>query len=114
MGTIIDFCNAWGNVASVAGLLIAVIGFGLTIWGVLSAKSSAEQAKIAALQAKEKILRQGTLTDFSSAIGIMEEIIRMHRRKEWEFVLERHTELEKILVELRNGSIGLTEEQQAI
>src|SRR6266542_1433868 len=107
-----DFVNSWGNFASVTGLLISLIGFCVTIWGVLRVKKSAELAATAAKQAKEKILKQGTLTNFSSAIAIMEEIIRLHRKKEWDIALDRHSELRRILVELKDGGGGITMDQQ--
>jgi hypothetical protein len=44
----------------------------------------------------------------------MEEIVRLQRKKEWEFVLDRHSELGRILVELKDGSGGLTPEQQTV
>ena len=112
--TISDLCNSWGSFASVAGLLISLLGFGITIWGVRRAKKAAEQAADAARQAKAKILTQGTLANFSSAIAVMEEIVRLQRKKEWEFVLDRHSELGRILVELKDGSGGLTPEQQTV
>ena len=50
--TVSDFCNSWGNFASVAGLLISLLGFGITIWGILRVKKAAEQAADAARQEK--------------------------------------------------------------
>ncbi|HEY4832014.1 MAG TPA: hypothetical protein VIH61_05580 [Waddliaceae bacterium] len=44
-------------------------------------------------QAKAKILKQGTLVNFSSAVSVMEEIIRLQRKKNWDYVLDRHSEL---------------------
>jgi hypothetical protein len=107
-----DFCNSWGNFASVAGLLVSVLGFWFTIWGVLRAKRAAEQAADAARQAKAKILKQGSLLNFSAAISVMDEIIRLQRKKDWDSALGRHSELRRILVELKEGSDGLTTEQK--
>ena len=106
-----DFCNSWGNVASVSGLALSLIGFGFTIWIALRAKTAAEQASLAAQQAKAKILRQGTLFNFSSALAAMEELVRLNRSKEWESMLDRHSEIGTVLVELKDGSEGLSEEQ---
>ena len=109
-----EFCTHWGNFASVAGLLVSLLGFWLTIWGVAKAKGAAERAADAAKQAKEKILKQGTLANFSSAIAVIEEIVRLHRKKEWEVALDRHSELRRILVELKGDGGGLTTEQQTV
>jgi len=114
MKIINDFCNSWGNVASVAGLLISLIGFIITIFVSLRAKRAAELASLAAEQAKAKILKQGTLFNFSSALAVMEDLVRLNRDKDWESILDRHSELGRILVELKDGSEGLSEEQLAI
>jgi hypothetical protein len=109
-----DFCDLWANRATVAGLLLSVFGFGFTIWGILRTKKAAERAVEAANQTKEKILKQGTLANFSSAIAMMEEIIRVQRKKEWGVSLDRYSELRRVLVELRDGSGGLTQEHQIV
>lgn len=107
-----DFCTAWGDTASVAGFILSAIGFGLTIWAALRAKAAAEQAAQAAVQAKAKILKQGTLFNFSSALAVMEELVRLNRDKEWQTTLDRHSKLDRILVELNSGSEGLSEAQR--
>lgn len=109
-----DFCNTWGNVSSVVGLVISVLGFGLTIWAVLRAKGAAEQAADAADQAKIKIQKLGTVANFSSAIAAMEDIMRLHRQKDWAGALDRQFELRRILVELKDGGGGLTLDQQTV
>lgn len=59
-------------------------------------------------------MSQGTLAHFSSAIAVMEEIIRLQRKKEWENALDRHSELRRLLIELKDGSVGLSSEQSII
>jgi hypothetical protein len=108
-----DFCNSWGNFASVAGLLLSLVGFLITITVSLRAKRAAEQATLAAEQAKAKILKQGTLFNFSSALAVMDDLVRLNREKDWESMLDRHSQLGRILVELKDGSEGLSEEQIA-
>jgi hypothetical protein len=102
-----DFCDSWGNVASVLGLFVFLIGFWFAIRGITTAKRAAQQAEVAAKQAKDRVLSQGTLAHFSSAIAVMEEIIRLHRKKEWENALDRHSELRRLLVELKDGGVGV-------
>jgi hypothetical protein len=109
-----DFCDSWGNVASVLGLLVSLFGFWFAIRGITSAKRAAQQAEAAARQAKDKVLSQGTLAHFSSAIAVMEETIRLQRKKEWANALDRHSELRRLLVELKDGWSGITTEQATI
>jgi Na+-translocating ferredoxin:NAD+ oxidoreductase RnfG subunit len=72
---IVDACGPWGSFASVLGLLVSVVGFIITIKSVVTAKKASQQAERAARQATEKVLRQGTLANFSSSIEVMEQII---------------------------------------
>lgn len=106
-----EFCDSWGNVASVLGLFVSLVGFWFAIKGITTAKRAAQQAEAAAKQAKDRVLSQGTLAHFSSAIAVMEEIIRLQRKKEWENALDRHSELRRLLVELKDGGVGITPEQ---
>jgi hypothetical protein len=109
-----NFCDSYGNIASVSGLLVSLVGFWITILSVVTAKQAAQNAETAARQAKEKVFKQGTLANFSSAIAVMEELIRLQRKKEWSNSLDRHSELRRILVELKDGGSCLTSEQQTI
>jgi len=109
-----EFCDLWGNVASVLGLLVSLIGFWLAIKGITTAKRAAQQAELAAKQAKDRVLSQGTLAHFSSAIAVMEEIIRLQRKKEWGNALDRHSELRRLLVELKDGGVGISPNQAII
>ena len=107
-----EFCKSWGDSASVLGLFISLIGFGITIVGVLRAKRAADLAKEAANRATEKILKQGTLYNFSSAIALMENMLSYYRSKDWANAIARQSELRRILVELKDGGGGITDEQQ--
>ena len=109
---IVDACGPWGSFASVLGLLVSVVGFIITIKSVFTAKKASQQAERAAKQATEKLLRQGTLANFSSSIEVMEQIILLHRKKEWESALEHHSRLRRLLVELKGAAVGFTGEQQ--
>jgi hypothetical protein len=95
-------------------LLVSLFGFWFAIRGITSAKRAAQQAEAAAKQAKDKVLSQGTLAHFSSAIAVMEETIRLQRKKEWANALDRHSELRRLLVELKDGWSGITNEQATI
>lgn len=108
-----DFCKSWGDFASVTGLLLSTVGFVITIWGVSRAKRAAEQAREAADEAKVKILKQGTLYNFSSAIALMENMLGFYRKKDWSNAIARQSELRRILVELKDGGGGISVEQQA-
>lgn len=112
--TILDFCAPVGNFASVAGLLVSVLGFCFTIWAVMTAKAAARRAECAAIAARDNILKSGAIAKFSCAISLMEEIKRLQRRTEWGVLLDRYAELRRVLIELQSEAVGLAEEQQGL
>lgn len=64
----------WGDVASVAGVLISLVGFVVTIMSVVASTKAAQRAEDAALEVRDKFLRTDTIMELSGAIAIMEEI----------------------------------------
>ena len=109
-----NVCSPLGNFASVAGLLVSLVGFYLTIKNVTTAKRAARSAELAANSAKQSILRSGAIAKFSGAIGLMEDIKRLQRKKDWSTVLDRCAELRRVLVELQNEATELAESERAI
>jgi hypothetical protein len=110
--TLIDPANPWGNLASILGLIVSVIGFIITIRSITTAKKAAEQASAAAEQAKAKVLLQGALGSFSSAIEVMEDIKRLLRKGDWEIAIERHSHLRRLLVDLKSASPGINDKEK--
>ena len=68
-----------GDLASIAGLVIALVGFAITIWNVLASKKAAQRAEQAALDARRAIGFFDAVTELSAAISVLEEIRRLHR-----------------------------------
>lgn len=93
-----------GDLASIAGVAISVIGFLITIWNVRRSKSAAERAETAANDARRMIREYEALSDLSAAIAIMEEIKRLHRLGHIEPLLDRYAALRKVLTEVRKMS----------
>ncbi len=91
----------WGDLASVIGLFVSVFGFGLTIVAVRKAKDAARQASEAANATKRSIMAANALVSFGSAMSIMEEIRRLHRRGAWEILPDRYAALKSALISLR-------------
>ena len=103
-----------GNLASVAGLLVSLVGFYFTIRSVKTARQAARDAEVAAKQAKESILSSGAVAKFSVAIGLMEDIKSFQREKKWEILLDRYAQLRRLTIELQNEAVGLTEQDRTI
>jgi hypothetical protein len=66
------FGKHWGDLASVLSLFIAA-------WAAVKAKTAAAQARSAVKQVKERISSLDTVAEISTAITIMQEIMRLQR-----------------------------------
>lgn len=93
-----------GDLASLAGVAISIVGFLVTVWNVRRSKSAAERAELAANEARRMIRGYEALSDFSAAIAIMEEIKRFHRIGQIDPLLDRYAALRKVLIEVRKMS----------
>src|SRR4051812_47034786 len=102
-----------GSWASIAGVLLAVIGFGATLYGVFKSKSAAERAEAATAQTRDTILVLNAVDDFSTAVAAFEEIKRLHRANAWVILPDRYSELRKRLVSLRATYSHLSQENRA-
>lgn len=98
-----------GDLASVSGVAISIVGFLVTVWNVRRSKSAAERAEGAANDARRMIRDYETLADFSAAIAIMEEIKRLHRVGQADPLLDRYAALRKVLTEVRKMSPSVNE-----
>jgi hypothetical protein len=109
--------NHLGDVASIAGVLISIIGFLVTLIQLTRSRRAAEAAKIAAVTTRQSLAYIGAISDFASAIEILEEIKRYHRSGMIQPLPDRYMALRKILVTARAGHgdmPGLTTDQLTI
>ncbi len=103
-----------GDLASLAGVAISIIGFIVTVWNVRRSKSAAERAEAAADAARQAMRSYQTLSDFSAAVAMMEEIRRLHRVEQpnlYQF-LERYSAARTALIGVRKLSPALSDGMQ--
>jgi hypothetical protein len=101
--------NHIANLASIAGVVISITGFVVTVWNVRRSKSAAERAEAAADQTRRMIRGYETVSEFSAAIAIMEEIKRLHRVGQVDMLLDRYATLRKVLIGVRKLSPSISE-----
>lgn len=99
-----SWASTWGDLASVSGVLLALIGFAATLWGVLKAKSAAESASAAAQSTRTTLLLIDTVADLSSALAMMEEVKRLHRAAAWAVLPDRYSALRRQLIRIRSSN----------
>jgi hypothetical protein len=113
-GTLLEWIgsNRIGDLASILGIIIALVGFAVTVTNVIKSKNAARRAEEAARTVRETIRLLDTVIDFSTAISLLEEIKRLHRTRQWALVPDRCATIRKLLVTLRASYDGLSDHQQ--
>jgi hypothetical protein len=104
--------NRVGDLASVAGVAISLIGFTVTVIGVARSKNAAQKAEQAANSARETVRLMDTVVDFTAAVTALDEIKRLHRTSNWVLLLDRYSTIRRLLVIARTNNSRLTSSQQ--
>ena len=109
------FDKHWGDLASVVGLVVSVVGFWYAIWLARQARNAAEQARDAAEAARDRIFSLDTIKDLTAAKMSLNEIIRLQRLSArnvpWDIVLERYGSSRDSLVRCAE-SLGVPDAQR--
>ena len=103
-----------GDLASITGLLVALIGFTATIWAALRSKTAAEAAAEAARQAREQVSNVHSTTSLASVISRMEALKVLHRAGRMHQMPERYSTLAADLMAIRSRNRSLAAHERAI
>lgn len=106
------WATQWSDVINLAGLALTLIGFAITIFGVWRSKGAAEQARDAAMAARETIAHYDVVADLSSAMAIMDEIKRHQRHGAWTVLPDRYATLRRRLVAIKGSQADLSDTQR--
>jgi DNA-binding NarL/FixJ family response regulator len=115
-----DVMVAWieqtgaGDIASIFGLLVALVGFAITIRNVRASRAAAVRAEEAANEARRAIRFFDVVAEISTAIAAMEEIRRLHRDAAWPILLDRYNMLRKSLISIGRSGVALSDDQQTL
>lgn len=108
-----NLASTWSDVF---GLFIAIVGFTATLYGVFRSKRAALLAQEAAQSARDSIRLFDAITNFSTAISILEEIRRTHRQNDptgFAALPDRYAAIRKHLILLRASPMALDDDQHA-
>lgn len=106
------FSGITPDIANYIGLLLTIIGFGITWWQVIESRKASVKAMEGVQKVRKDIKRIDTVNDLSTAIAVIEEIQRHQRDDNWYLVTERYSGLRKTLVSIKVSYPELTIEQQ--
>lgn len=106
--------NKLGDVINLAGLVLGVVGFGITFFQLWRTKKAAIAARRAAEATKTRLRSLDAALEVSSSIDKLEEIKRHHRGNNWAILPDQYSSLRRKLSRTRKLCEGLADEQQAV
>ena len=106
------WASEWGNLASVAGLFLGLLGFGFTIFGVWRSKNAAQAAQAAATKALNAVSTYDAVTDLASAMATMDEVKRHQRQGAWHVLPDRYSHLRQRLISIKGAGVPLNDQQR--
>lgn len=105
------FADTWAGMADVVGVLIAIVGFSLTVWSAWRAKTASEQARSMVEKLREESRRMNFVAECAAAIGVMNQLKVFHREHAFVALLSHYPLLREKLVSLKSFP-ELTEHQK--
>ncbi len=94
----------YGNIESVVGLIIAIVGFRLTIRDVRRAERAAEEAREAARQAVAEARARMTTDDIMTVLQVLRELESDGSARRWSRVRYRASDAKHRLLALLGGA----------
>jgi hypothetical protein len=105
----------WRDWVNLSRFAITVVGFLVSVVLILKAKTAAESARTAAVEARDGLRRFHMIGDFASAITMMEEVKRLHRVGILQTIAvlpDRYASLRKCLTGAVHAKRTLTDSQR--
>lgn len=107
-----------GDLASIIGLAVALVGFVLTFWAAWRSRTAAEAAAEAAERARAHMLTFHSTASLASVISRLEGLKALHRNArseaQWQDMPERYSALRAELRQIRARYPSLDPDQRVI
>ncbi len=87
----------WGDVATVIGIIVSLVGLGWAIKEAHGAKSASQAAQVAAYETRDQVARHLQAVDLQRAIGLIERIKTLHDSESWEAARQHYQTLRRML-----------------
>ena len=89
--------TTWGDVATVIGIVVSLVGLGWAIKEAHGARSASEAATVAANETKDRIAHHLQAVELQRAIGLIDRIKTLHDNDRWEASKEHYQTLRAML-----------------
>lgn len=92
-----------------AGIILSLLGFGISIWQIWKVKTAAESARDAAQMAKDGVRRLDSIIGFTSVARSIDDIKEACRKGEFERLPTQFDQARKALITARENNPALDE-----
>lgn len=99
-----------GSVASIAGLLVALLGLGFALLQLSRLRGETRAVRDAAEETRRLLRRDLAGTDLTRLNERIQGLVEMHRSGDRGRALDRYPEIQRLLIEIRRQHPNLTEE----
>lgn len=103
---LLDTTYKLGDLAGLLSLIVAVVGFAITIYQTVRSRHASEQVR-------DHVLQLSATHGLGGAIRELGDIRRLHRISVWEIMPDRYTSVRLQLLAIKRGTPGLTTDQQS-
>lgn len=104
----------WGDTASVAGLVVSLVGFVIAIRQASRARTAAQRAELAANQIRSTIYGFDLLQNLTALTQILSEIVTLHRHAAWQAVVERYATARKFVVAIQAAGFAFSVKEKEV
>lgn len=104
--------NRINDYSDVVGLLVTAVGFFFTLLGLWRSRKIAFQALDIANKVREDLRKVDVVDALSRIMMSMEEIKRLHRRRDTEGLPERYSAIRRTIIGVRSSGVFFTEDDQ--
>ena len=94
------FLDHWGNIFSVIGVVVSVVGLAWAIREARRARSAAQAAERATVETRASIGHRLAATDLERGIGLIQRLKSLHREGHWDAALEQYQTLRAIISDI--------------
>ena len=114
LNQIYDFGSTWGDTASVFGLLLAIIGFGVTIVGVWRSKAAAIKAREAVDRVVQQMQTFDIIAELNATLAVIDETKRLQRARAWAVLPDRYAEIRRRLASVQSSGSRVSHEHREV
>jgi cell division protein FtsX len=105
--------HAWADYASVSGVVISLIGFGGTMFGLFRARSAARQVETAVSSLRENLSAKTAADELARVLHDIEELRSLHRFAAWDILPPRYAFIRRSILAIKHRYPSMTRLQKS-